>query len=55
MFPKKWIPGLHAPVDPIAARFAERSGLRAIVIDGKDLKNFENLLRSRNFRGSIIT
>jgi uridylate kinase len=41
-------------VDPVAARLAKKSGIKAIVIGGKDLANFGNLLSSRNFRGSII-
>ncbi|MBI4034032.1 MAG: UMP kinase [Candidatus Brennerbacteria bacterium] len=54
MVPAKWTPGSHAPVDPIAARFAQKAGLKAIIINGKDLKNFDNLLRGRNFKGSLI-
>lgn len=54
LVPKKWIPGSHAPVDPVGAALAEKRGIKAIVIHGKNLKNFENLLNGREFRGTII-
>ena len=54
LIPKKWIPGSHAPVDPVAARLAEKRGLTAIIVNGKDLKNFERLLKGEGFRGTII-
>ena len=54
LIPKKWTPGLHAPVDPVAARLAQKNGVTAIIINGKDLKNFGNLLNGREFEGSII-
>lgn len=55
MIPKKWVPGSHAPVDPIAAKLAESSGTDAIILNGKDLKNLEALLLGRDFRGTIIS
>ncbi len=54
LIPGKWIPGSHAPVDPIAARLSERRGLKSIIINGKDLKNFGRLLKGESFRGTII-
>lgn len=54
LIPAKWVPGSHAPVDPVAARLAEKSGIAAIVINGKDLGNFGNLLKGKEFRGTII-
>lgn len=54
LIPAKWSPGAHAPVDPIAARRAEKEGTRAIVIDGRDLTNFRNLLSGKDFKGSIV-
>ncbi|MBI2208391.1 UMP kinase [Candidatus Woesearchaeota archaeon] len=49
----KWIAGLNAPFDPIAAKEAEKSGIKVIII-GKDLRNFENLLNDRKFNGTMI-
>ena len=54
LIPAKWIPGSHAPVDPVAARLAEKEGIKAIVLNGKDLKNFENLLKGKDFKGTIV-
>lgn len=50
----KWIPGLPCPIDPIAAKEAQKLKIRAIVIRGTDLKNFERLLSDKKFRGTII-
>jgi len=54
LIPAKWVPGAHAPVDPVAARLAEEAGITAIVVNGKDLKNFGNLLNGRNFEGTVV-
>jgi len=50
----KWTPGLSAPIDPIAAKEAQKLKIRAIIIRGTDLKNFESLLSGKKFRGTII-
>ena len=50
---KKWIAGLNAPFDPIAAKEAEKSKIKVIII-GKNLKNFENLLNNKKFNGTMI-
>ncbi len=52
--PKKWTPGFHAPVDPIAARFAEKDKLTMFVV-GTDLKNLAALLKGEEFEGTIIS
>jgi len=54
LIPSKWIPGFNSPVDPIAAKLCQKEKLAAIVINGKNLKNFENLLSGKNFEGTII-
>ena len=54
LIPSKWKPGLHSPVDPVGARLAEKKGIKAFIINGKDLKNFEKMLSSKEFKGSII-
>ena len=50
---QKWRAGMHTPFDPIAAKEAEVSGIKAVII-GKDLKNLENLLEGKNFKGTVI-
>ena len=54
MIPKKWNAGDHMPIDPVASEFAEKSNLTGIVIDGNNIANFQNLLRGRNFKGTIV-
>jgi uridylate kinase len=49
----KWRAGLNMPFDPIAAKEAEKSGLKVMII-GKKLGNFENLLDGRKFEGTVI-
>lgn len=55
MIPSRWIPGSHAPVDPVAAKLAQAKRIKAIIIDGRNLKNFSKLLRGENFDGTIIS
>lgn len=54
LIPQKWRPGLHAPLDPIAAGLAKEQGLRVIVAQGRDLKNLAKILRGEKFNGTII-
>ena len=49
----KWRAGMNVPFDPIAAKEAQKSKIRVYII-GKDLRNFENLLEGKKFRGTII-
>ena len=51
----KWIPGFSAPIDPIAAKLAEKLKIEAIIIKGDELENFEKLLSNKSFKGTIIT
>ncbi len=51
--PKKWTPGFHAPVDPVAAKFCEKHGITMFVV-GADLKNLARLLKGEEFEGTII-
>ncbi len=54
LIPRKWKPGLHAPVDPVGAALAAREGVKAIIADGRNLPNFRNLLNGKDFQGTII-
>ena len=54
LVPSRWIPGAHYPIDPIAARLADREGITFIAIDGRNLKNFNNVIAEKDFHGSII-
>lgn len=49
-----WIPGMHAPFDPIAAEKAEKLGIKVVVMHGNDFKNVENYLAGQSFVGTVI-
>lgn len=49
----KWDPGLNLPFDPIAAKEAEKLGLRVVII-GKNLANLKNFLDGKDFKGTLI-
>lgn len=50
----RWIPRLHSPFDPVAARLAEKWGIEVAVTRGTDLANFKNFLEDKEFKGTII-
>jgi uridylate kinase len=50
----KWDPGKNLPFDPTAAKLAERLRLKVIIANGKNLKNLQNILVEKNFKGTII-
>jgi uridylate kinase len=54
LVPAKWNPGLHAPVDPIAAALGDKDDVKAIIVDGRDMKNFTALLNGKEFEGTIV-
>ncbi len=54
LIPNDWSPGIHAPVDPIAAQLAQKEGIKAVVADGKNLENLKNILEGKKFKGTII-
>jgi uridylate kinase len=50
----KWIPGMHAPFDPIAAQKAEELGVKVVVLSGHDFSNLENYFNNKKFEGTVI-
>lgn len=54
LVPREWKPGMSTPVDPVAARLAERHKIKVVVINGKNLENFEKLLEGDEFHGTVI-
>lgn len=54
LIPAKWKPGLHAPVDPVGAKLGDDENVKAIIIDGREMKNFRALLNGKEFKGTII-
>lgn len=48
-------PGINAPFDPIASKKAQDLKLRIIIVHGKNLKNLENCLVGKKFKGTVIS
>ncbi len=51
----KYEPRSHFPVDVIATGLADKSNTNFIIMDGRDLGNFEAYLNGNNYKGTIIT
>ena len=49
----KWKAGMNAPFDPVAAKEAQKLKIKVKII-GNDLKNLQNLLNGKKFRGTVI-
>ena len=49
----KWKAGMNVPFDPVAAREAKKSKMKVYII-GRDLRNLENLLDGKKFKGTVI-
>ena len=49
----KWKAGMNVPFDPVASKEAEKSDIKVYVV-GKNLRNLENLLNGKKFKGTII-
>src|SRR3989338_8938992 len=49
-----WDPGMNAPFDPVASRLAQQSGISAILVNGKNLKNLEAVFSGKSFKGTVI-
>ena len=50
---RKWKAGMNVPFDPVATKEAKKSWIKVFII-GKDLKNLDNLLNGKKFKGTII-
>ena len=53
MIGHKWKAGMNIPFDPVAAKEAQKSGIKVSIV-GNNLKNLESLLDGKNFRGTTI-
>ncbi|MBU0596658.1 UMP kinase [Patescibacteria group bacterium] len=50
----KWVAGANEPFDPVASREAEKLGLKVSILKGADLKEVDNVLSGKEFRGTVI-
>lgn len=54
MIGDEWVPGMHAPFDPIAAKKAEQLGTKVVIMSGSDFKNIEKYFNGEKFVGTVI-
>jgi len=54
LLPEKWEPGLNSPFDPVASKKAEKLKLEVNIIKGQKIKEIENCLNNKKFKGSKI-
>lgn len=54
MVGNKWDPGMNVPFDPVASKTAEEIGLEVAIMNGRSLKNLENYIEERKFKGTVI-
>lgn len=50
---EEWVPGMNLPFDPVASKKAAELRLKVMII-GKDVKNLKNLLKEKEFKGTLI-
>lgn len=50
-----WTPGMNVPWDPVAAKEAEKLGLKVVVLKGDNLENLEKFFSGQDFVGTIIS
>lgn len=49
-----WKPRMNKPFDPIASKLAEKNKIKAIIINGKNIENFEKCMNGGEFIGTAI-
>lgn len=49
-----WKPRMNKPFDPIASKLAEKSKIKVIIMNGRNMENFENCLEGKKFQGTAI-
>jgi len=50
----EWSPGMNAPFDPIAAKYAEKTDIDAVTLSGANLENLKAYLNDEKFEGTLI-
>lgn len=51
----EWVPGMHAPFDPVAAKKAEELGVKVVIMSGSDFENLEKYFENKEFVGTVIS
>ena len=50
----KWSPRLNSPFDPVASKQAQKNKMIVVILKGTDLKNFDDYLENKTFKGTVI-
>ena len=50
-----WTPGMSAPFDPTASKYAKQNGLKVVLIKGSNLSSLEEFLETKKCSGTIIS
>ncbi len=50
----EWIPGMHAPFDPVASKKAQDLGIKVVVLRGDAFDNLEKYFDGKKFMGTVI-
>lgn len=51
---EEWNPAMNAPFDPVAAKEAEKAGLKVVIMNGRDIENFRKFISGEDFKGTVI-
>ena len=51
----EWKPGMHAPFDPVASRFADEHAMNVAIVNGDDLAHLTAYLEHRPWQGTLIS
>ncbi|MFH1405575.1 MAG: UMP kinase [Patescibacteria group bacterium] len=54
MVGNRWDPGMNVPFDPVASRLAHQSKIKVVLANGTDIKNLDELLLGKSFKGTVI-
>lgn len=54
LIPADWTPRLNSPLDPVASKTAEETGLEVVIMNGKMIDNLAKYLNGEKFLGTII-
>lgn len=55
LIPSKWVPGLSTPLDPTAAKLAQKLKITAKILKGTELENLEKAIEDKKFVGTLIS
>ncbi len=50
-----WKAGAHAPFDPIASQYAQKKGLKVVILNGLDLQNATKSVLGKKAKGTSIS